>query len=257
MTKTTTQKLKKIAENVLYPLLAVGLILAIWAIVAKVKNKPLILPMPDKPITQFFELFSTREFWVSIGGSLWRTLACFSLAFVSAFIFATVGGVFKPFAHTMSPIVSILRSVPTMAVILIAMIWIDADGAPILIGFLVAFPLLYQSIYTSITTVDKSLVEMTKVYKVGIADRVRYLYLPSIAPSLFDVSRSSISLTLKVVIAAEVLAYTKKSIGFSMQSANLTFDVSLLLAWTLTAVVLSFLLEGAVALLKKLWEARK
>ena len=41
------EKTKKIFFDILYPLIAFALVIAIWAIVAKVKNKPLILPSPD------------------------------------------------------------------------------------------------------------------------------------------------------------------------------------------------------------------
>lgn len=42
------EKTKKIFFDILYPLIAFALVIAIWAIVAKVKNKPLILPSPER-----------------------------------------------------------------------------------------------------------------------------------------------------------------------------------------------------------------
>lgn len=255
--KEKKQKIKGAILNVIYPLIALAVVIGIWAIAAKVKNKPLILPMPDRPLKDFFGLFAQSGFWASVGGTLLRTCICFIIAFAAAFLIAAAGGVCPPVAKILSPVVSILRAAPTMAVILIAMIWLNAKNAPVLIGFLVSFPLLYQSIYTAITGVDKNLVEMAKVYKVGVVNRIFRLYIPEIAPAVFDVSRSTLSLTLKVVIAAEVLAYTKESVGLAMQSANSTFDISLLLAWTILAIILSFILELIVLLLKKLWEKIK
>jgi ABC-type nitrate/sulfonate/bicarbonate transport system permease component len=62
---------------------------------------------------------------------------------------------------------------------------------------------------------------------------------------------------LKVVIAAEVMTYARGSIGLEMQKANMSFDVSVLLAWTVLAVALSFVFEGIVLGLKKLWEVKR
>ncbi|MBO5777178.1 MAG: ABC transporter permease subunit, partial [Clostridia bacterium] len=129
--------------------------------------------------------------------------------------------------------------------------------APVFVGFLIAFPLLYQGIYTAIVGVDKDLVEMAKFYKVKSRDIVFGLYAPEIAPQVFDVSKSTLSLTLKVIIASEVLTYAKDSIGIEMQKANQAFDVAVLLGWTLVAILLAFILEGIVAGFKKLWEVRK
>lgn len=251
---------KKILNNVMnvvYPLIAFGLVLGIWALVAYVKNKPLIFPMPDEAITKFFGLFAADGFWKSVGWTLLRTVICFTLSLVLAFALASLGGLWKPVHRVLSPIIGILRAAPTMAIILIAMLWLDGQRAPILIGFLIAFPLLYQSVYTAITGVDAELVEMTKLYKVSPLNKVVNLYMPEIAPAVFDASRSTASLTLKVVIAAEVLAYAKNSIGLSMQSASQTFDVGLLLAWTMIAIMFSFVFEGVIAGLKKLWEVSR
>ena len=248
---------KKALMNVVYPLIALLLVLAVWWIVAEVKDKPLVFPTPDKVVVDFFDLFSGVNFWKAVGMSVARTVICFLISFVSAFLMAVLGGLWKPIHRVISPIISILRSAPTLAIILIIMLWLDGQRAPVVIGFLIAFPLLYQAVYTAITGVDRDLVEMAKLYKVKPFDVVFGLYAHEIAPQVFDVSRSTISLTLKVIIAAEVMTYARGSIGLEMQKANMSFDVSVLLAWTVLAVLLSFVFEGIVAGLKKLWEVRR
>ena len=255
--KKLDDKTKKIIENVAYPLISLVLVLGIWWIVSAVKDKPLVLPAPDKVIVEFFKLFGGVSFWKSVGLSLLRTVICFAISFVMAFAVAVVAGLWTPIHKVMSPIISILRSAPTLAIILIMMLWLDGQTAPVFVGFLIAFPLLYQGIYTAIVGVDKDLVEMAKFYKVKPRDIVFGLYAPEIAPQVFDVSKSTISLALKVIIASEVLTYAKDSIGLEMQKANQAFDVAVLLGWTLVAILLSFVFEGIVTGFKKLWEVRK
>ena len=53
------------------------------------------------------------------------------------------------------------------------------------------------------------------------------------------------------------MTYAKGSIGLEMQKANQAFDVAVLLAWTLLAIALSFMFEGIVIGVKKLWEMKK
>lgn len=255
--KKLDDKTKKIIENVAYPLISLVLVLGVWWIVSAVKNKPLVLPAPDKVIVEFFKLFGGASFWKAVGLSLLRTVICFAVSFVLAFAVAVVAGLWTPIHKVMSPIISILRSAPTMAIILVIMLWLDGQIAPVFVGFLIAFPLLYQGIYTAIVGVDKDLVEMARFYKVKAKDIIFGLYSPEIAPAVFDVSKSTLSLTLKVVIASEVLTYAKDSIGLEMQKANQAFEVATLLAWTLLAIVLSFVFEGIVMGIKRLWEARK
>lgn len=257
----------RIVENICYPILALGIILAIWAIVAKVKDNPLLLPMPSVVLERFFALGGEEGFWKSVGFSLLRTIVCFAFSFVFAMLFAVLGGLFKPVHKVMSPIISTLRSAPTVAVILIMYAFLRrnaltnaigfGNSISIVVGFLIAFPIFYSSFYSAISGVDKDLLEMAKVYKLRHIDVVRGIYMPSIVQSVFDVSQSTISLTLKVVVASEILACVSDGIGGKIQVANQSFEIAYLLAYTLIAIVFSFVLEGIVVLVRKLWEVAK
>lgn len=247
----------RIASNIVYPLISLALVLAIWAIVARVKDNPLVLPMPSVVIVRFFTLCTENGFWTSVGMSLLRTLICFVVAFVLALLFASIGGLVKPIHRVISPIVAFLRSAPTVAVILILYAFTSSNIMAMAVGFLIAFPIMYSAFYTAIVGVDKDLIEMAKVYKVSPLNRVLGIYLPCIAECLFDTSKSTLSLTLKVVVAAEILASVSKSIGGKIATANASFEIAYLLSWTLVAIVFSFALEGLVAILKKVWEVSK
>lgn len=255
MTKSNAKKiLKPIVNHVLYPLLAMGIVLAIWAIVAKASNNPLALPMPDIVIKRFFTLGGEKGFWLSVGWTLLRTIGCFALSFLLALLFAGIGGVFAPFHKVLSPIVSFLRAAPTVAVIYILYAFMQNEEMTIVVGFLIAFPIMYSAFYSAIVNVDKDLIEMAKVYKVSATNKIVGIYLPCIAPTLFDTSKSTISLTLKVVIAAEILTSVAKSLGGKVQNAYAAFEIDYLLAYTLIAIVFSFVLEGIVVISKKIWE---
>lgn len=247
----------RIIANLLYPILAVVVLFFLWWLVAFLEKNPLILPTPIEVFGSLGELMSASDFWISTGYTLLRTVICFAISLVLAFLLAALSGLFKPLSKILNVLASCLRSAPTMAIILIVMLWLDENSSAVVIGFLIAFPILYQSIYTSITMVDKDLIEMTKIFKLRKKDVVFGLYIPQIAPSVFDVSASTLSLTLKVVIASEVMAYVRNSIGLGMQHAKSSFEIATLLAWTVFAIIISFLLEGIVKGLKKLWEVRR
>ena len=248
---------KRLIENIVYPLVALGIMLAVWAIAAKVKDNPLVLPMPDVVLERFFALGGETGFWTSVGRTILRTLICFVLSFVFAMIFAICGGLCNPVHRVMSPIVSVLRSAPTVAVILVLYAFLSGNAMAIVVGFLIAFPIMYSAFYSAIVGVDEELIEMAKVYKVRPIDKIKRIYVPLVAPSVFDTSKSTLSLTLKVVVAAEILANVTNSIGGKIQVANASFEIEYLLAYTLVAIVFSFALEGVVALAKKIWEVAR
>ncbi len=253
------QVVKTLTNNLVYPLIAFGIVMAVWAIVSAVSDNPIAYPMPDVVLRKFFTLCTTPNFWQSVGWSLLRTIGCFVLSFALAILFGALGGLFEPLHKVLSPIVTFLRAAPTVAVIFIMYAFVpNKNVMSILVGFLIAFPIMYSAFYSAIVGVDNDLLEMAKVYKVKSLDKVTHVYLPLVAPTLFDTSKSTLSLTLKVVISAEILTSISTSIGGKIQVAYATFaDVDVLLAWTLIAILFSFVLEGVVAILKKLWGMKK
>ncbi|MBO7178534.1 MAG: ABC transporter permease subunit, partial [Clostridia bacterium] len=160
-------------------------------------------------------------------------------------------------AKTLSPIVVILRSVPTMSSILLALIWLDSKSAPILIAFLILFPQLYSSFLSALNGVSEELIDMSKAYKVPVFKRIMGLYIPEILPSSLDAMKSSVSFGVKITIAGEVLAQTFNSMGVSMQISKSYFDTAELLGWTIMAILLSYGLEGVFSLIKYFAVRRK
>ena len=77
------------------------------------------------------------------------------------------------------------------------------------------------------------------------------MYLPLAAPALLSQAGAILSMGLKITVSAEVLASTYRSLGYMMQNAKLAVEMPELLALTLLAVLLGFLLEGACALISK------
>jgi NitT/TauT family transport system permease protein len=113
------------------------------------------------------------------------------------------------------------------------------------------FPSIYAATLGALLSADKGILEMSRVFKVSKKDIALKFYLPSGLPAVFTSMKSNISLNLKIIIASEVLANTVKSMGFEMQAAKLYLQTPLLLAWTLAAVLISFLLETSVEVLRQ------
>ncbi len=236
--------------NVVYPLIGVGSFLLAWFIVSKIVNAEMVLPTPDETIERFLYLVSTSSFWVAVANTLTRTLVSFALSVILAIIFAVASYVLPQVGKILNPIIVILRAVPTMSIILLALIWMSPKTAPLLIAFLILFPQLYASFLSALNAVDVELIEMSKAFKVPLKNRLFGLYIPSVLSSSLDAMRANVSLGVKVTIAGEVLAQTAKSMGIYMQISKMYFDTAELLGWTLMAIVLSYLLEGIFSAIK-------
>ena len=219
--------------NIAYPVIGAGVFLLVWFIAAKVTDMEIILPTPARAFEEFFTLLGTKDFYVAVGGTLGRALISFALAFVFAVFLAVAGYLLPPLSKVLAPVITILRSVPTI----------------VLITFLIVFPLLYSSLERSLKNIDRYALAMSKVFGVPLLTRIYRMYIPAVLPDTIAAARSNISLGLKVMIASEVLAQTVKSMGVAMQISRVYLDTASLMGWTIAAVVLSYLLEGAVLLI--------
>lgn len=244
--------MKKINQKVLYTTIGVISLLLLWQIVAMVISTSIILPTPIETATEFIKLFGENKLYLALLSTGLRTIIGFLFAFIVAGTLGTLAYLFPKFKYAFSPIVTVLRAVPTMSIILLAVIWFNPSVSPVFIGFLIIFPLLYERFSSALSSVDPKLIMMSKVYNVSLSDRITKLYIPSIRKDILSSAKSTISLNVKVVIAGEVLAYTAKSIGWQMYSAKLNIFTASLFAWTIWALVLSFLFEGLIVLLDKL-----
>lgn len=245
------QKLKKYS-NLIYPILSLLILIGIWAVFAKVVGIEIIVPSIKTTFIQLFALLGNAKFYIAIKNTLLRSLLSFVLAMACAVILSIISAFLPVIYKLSSPFIAIMRAVPTMSIILLTIVWLSPQTSPVLIAFIIIFPMMYAGIFSSITNIDKDLISMSKAYKVRKRDMVLSLYLPSIAPSFFDISRANISLTVKLIISAEVIAQTKNSLGIAMQIARGQLETAQLLAYTIIAIALSYSLELIVLLIKKL-----
>ncbi len=249
-------KIKRLLKNIFYPILALLLFIAIWAIIAHVENKPLVIPQINYIFNSFFSLIQTKTAWIAVGNTLLDTISTFILSVVLALFTSIITTIFPVLHKIINPFNTILRSAPTMAVIMLSVIWLNYNKVPLFIGFLIAFPLLYSMFREALVSVDANLLEMANVYKLSKKDKITRIYIPCVLPNMLASCQTVVSLTCKVVIAAEVMAYVNNTIGFEMFIANFMVETDILLAYTILAILLSFFLEFIFAGLKKLAEVK-
>lgn len=243
LTWTKNKTLRRVLDGLL-PVFSLAVVLCIWLIVAKALGQEIFLPEPKVAFVQFFKLLGKKSFWSAVGGTVLRSVYAFLLSVLCAFLFSVLAYFWKPFGKLISPIVSILRATPTMSIILMALIWLRSAQSPVLIAFLVLFPMEYAGFQAAFSGIDGKLIDLSRNYGVPLRRQITGFLLPSVLPGVLETSLGAVSLGVKVVISAEVMAQTAHSMGDSMQVARIYLDTPLLMGWTIAAVLIGFLLEG-------------
>ena len=92
-------------------------------------------------------------------------------------------------------------------------------------------------------SIDSGLTEVADVFGFSYTKRLRLLVFPTLIKYLVPALISSVGLAWKSEIAAEIIAYTKNSIGYMINNAKTNFDTPRVFAWTIVIIVMSILLE--------------
>lgn len=238
-------------KEFLYTLLSIIILVICWKVLAIVVDKEILVPSPEGTLIELIRMIQSPNFVLSVTNTLIRALSGFMLALAAGIFLGMLGGFFKPMYYLLRPLVLINKAVPTMAMILLALIWLESEKAPILVGFVVIFPVIYENVVEGIRNVDVKLVEMMKIYEIDRLGRLKDLYIPSIKSYLYGGMIAAMGLNLKIIIAAEVLSQPRISMGTSFQIEKANLNTAGVFAWLIITIVIAGILEQTLKIAKK------
>ena len=226
--------------------ISVAIMLLLWEVASLTLGSEQILPGPATTLKTTILLFAEKSFWTVIGSTILRGLIGFAIAVVAGIALGIVGGLKPKFDAFMQPWVVVMRSVPVVAFILLALIWFKSSSVAVFIGLLTMFPMIYSNIVNGIHNVDAKLIEMARFYQVSDRRIVTEVYIPAIAPYAVSGISNAVGIGWRAIIVGEVLSQPQYGIGTFMQSAQAFLQVDKVIAWTVIAVLLSFLFERLI-----------
>lgn len=217
--------------------------LLLWLCASIAVGNPLILPSPLATLARLAELSLEPDFWKTVGASILRVIVGIIAAIPFSALFAWICSSSKIADALFSPAVTLMKSVPVVSFILIAIFMFDRGIIPSAIAFMMVFPVLYGNIRAGIASVPSDILQMARVFRLSILLKIKRIYVPAIAPYFYAAVTASVGLALKAGIAAEVIAYIPLSIGKKLSDAKNYMEPADLLAWTAAILIIGLLLE--------------
>lgn len=245
---------KKRWLNIVCSLAALLFMWLVWIIAFYATGNALIVPSFSETAASFWQLLGGAEFWIAVGNSLGRTLLAFLISFILAAGCAALSALSGAVKAAFKPIMVIIRTLPTMAVVLIIfkVTLGNKTVSPIIVTCLVLFPMIYAQFIAAIEGIDGGIKEMARVYGISKREKLFKIYLPLISPNVLSQTGANVSLGLKILISAEVLVNTAKGLGGMMQESSTAAQVATLAALTVAAVLLGLILEFAFSQLSRI-----
>ncbi len=228
--------------NLILPIITIAFLLIVWQVVALEYDNKYIVPTVDSTLRELGVLLGEKKFYIALGATLLRSVIAFSLSFFVSAILAYCASKRVWAEKLILPIISITRTLPTIAIAWLLLFWTNSQVAPVVITMLVVLPTSYTQIKGALDSVNKTSLEAGKVDGAGWWKLFFNIELPQIAPELYSVIGSGLALNFKLMVAAEVLSATLKSLGNMINLAT-PFEVAKVLALTVVVLVLGLIVE--------------
>ena len=216
---------------------------AVWQVAAWAAASDL-LPTPTAVMALLWKHSLSGE----LGHHLQITLARVAVAFVIAMAVGTAIGIVMGRSQrldmTLDGILVLGLNIPALVTIILCYLWFGlTEVAAVLAVAVNKIPTVVVTVREGAKAVDRELMAVAKVYRVGRLATLFKVYLPQLYPYLMAAARSGLALIWKIVLVVELLGRSN-GVGFQLNIFFQYFDIGSILAYTLAFAAVILLVEA-------------
>lgn len=197
--KKYLNKLKKNRILILFwQLLIIILFIIIWQLLADFKLiNTFISSSPKKVLYTLIELHKNGDIYKHIWVTVYETLISFSLGTIIGIIVATMLWRFVALAKILDPYLTIINSLPKVALGPIIIIWVGANtNSIILMALLISVIITIINIYQGFINTDPLKIKLMNSFKATKKQIYFKLILPNSLPTIISTLKINISMSL-------------------------------------------------------------
>ena len=248
--------LKKIKRNKfivhLFQILIFVILVFLWQILADLGIiNTFIYSSPKKVIETIISLYNRYNLISHIGITIYEVLISFSLATILGIIIASILWFNKTIYKIVEPYLTILNSLPKVALGPIIIIWFKAGMKSIIVmSLLISLILTIVNVYEGFNNTDKNKINLMKSLGSNKKDLYFKLILPNSRSNIINILKINISMALIGVIMGEFLV-SKKGIGYLILYGSQVFNLSLVISGIIVLMIISVIMYYLVCLVEK------
>jgi NitT/TauT family transport system permease protein len=221
---------------------SVAFLLAVWFAGSQLVG-PQLLPAPQTVALAIVHEARSGALAFNLGVTLLRVAAAFTIAMVFGTVIGLAMGRIAVIDRLADPWLVILLNLPALVIIVLAYVWAGLTEVAALVAVaLNKLPITIVTVREGARALDPSLDEMATVFRMSGWTRLRHVTMPQLAPYLAAAIRSGLSLVWKIVLIVELLG-RPNGVGFEIGVAFQLFDVTRILAYALSFVIVMLAIE--------------
>ncbi|MBG9446028.1 hypothetical protein ABE67_07320 [Cytobacillus firmus] len=179
-----------------------------------------LLPRPSSIFSSFIELLTAGNLLYHFQVSFLRALGGFLIGGTLGLLAGLSVGFSSKVEHTLDPTLQMLRTIPTLAVIPLFILWFGfGEVSKVLLIAKGAFFPLYVNAFLGIRSVDAKLFDVAKVLEFSRWKQITNLILPSALPNILLGLRLALGAAWLALVAAELMG-SSEGIGYLITDAR-------------------------------------
>lgn len=232
--------------------LLIGLVLffGLWSIISRAISST-ILPEPITTLKTIFKLLGKSATYKVLGYTIGRiALALFTATIIGVFL-GSLAGYYQFVEYVLKPIVIVLRSFPSVALMLILIIF--TKNASFYLVCIVLFPIIYESTLRGVGEIKSEYQSILKLDGQDSIVNIPKVALPLSTDYILIGIFQSLGLGLKVQIMGESLmgSTTFVGLGIEIYKAYLNLDMDVVFAYSILAITLIMIADLLTLVLKR------
>ncbi len=211
-----------------------------WEVLARARAI-YIMPPFSSIMVSLGDLLISGQLTPHIIASLTRSFFGYSMAAVLAIFTGVLVGWSRKTYRVMEPTIELLRAVPAIALIPLAILWFGIGEEPkIFIIFIACFWPIFVNTYYGVSGVDDCLIKSARSMNAKESDVVFKVAVPSASPYIFSGLRISLGMSFVLLVASEMIA-GNQGLGFLILYYEETFHISQMYAVIILISLLAFM----------------
>ncbi|HEV7323787.1 MAG TPA: ABC transporter permease [Bosea sp. (in: a-proteobacteria)] len=216
-----------------------------------------IFPSPSLAIAAATERLTARQLGENLSWSLARVFSGFLLGALAGVVVGILAGWYRRFGVVVSPLVELLRPIPPLAWIPLAIIWFGlGEPSKFFIIFLGAFFPVVTAAYQGMRGIDPMLLRAGQTMGLSGVPLLLRVAIPAAAPDLATGLRIGWGLSFGVLVAAELIA-ADRGLGYMIiNERNTGGSVGVIIVGILLIGALNLLTDAAIGVAIRHWVGR-
>ena len=246
---------KQKRENYLvlfFQLMIIILFLALWQISAELGwINTFISSSPKAILETIVGLHQDNNLYQHIFITVWETFISFSLGTLIGILIATILWYIPFLNRVVEPYLTILNSLPKVALGPIIIIWCGAGMKSIIfMALLISVIITIINVYQGFSEIDSNKIRLLQSMNATKTQIYRYLILPGSFNTIISALKINISLTLIGVIMGEFLV-SKSGIGYLIMYGSQVFNLDLVITGVFILCIVAALMYYSIFYLEK------